>query len=93
MSRFTNQNAITGVSTLEERVKRLEEQNAAWSNRFFNTFMIGRLRTDRTTAPANSTDINDTDKLYDVIRVFPFEYVLINNSGVYNWVQIQMSTF
>lgn len=93
MSRFTDQNAITGGSVLEERIKRLEEQQAAWGNRFFNTFMTGRLRTDRTTAPASSTDVNETDRLYDVIRIYPYEYVLINNAGAYNWVRITMSTF
>ena len=93
MSRFANDPSITGGSVLEERIKRLEEQQAAWGNRFFNTFTIGRLRTDRTIAPASSTDVNKTDLLYDVIRVYPFEYVLINNAGVFNWVRIAMSTF
>ncbi len=97
MSRFNDENAITGGSVLEERVKRLEEQQAAWSNRFFNTFMIGRLRTDRMGAipqpPANSADVQPPDRLYDVIRIYPFEYVLINNAGTLNWVQITMSTF
>lgn len=93
MSRFTDQNAITGGSVLEERVKRLEEERAAWGNRFFNTFTIGRLRTDRVAPPANSADVVKTDLLYDVIRIFPYEYVLINNAGTLNWVQITMSTF
>lgn len=93
MSRFTDQNSITGGTVLEERVKRLEEEQAAWGNRFFNTFTIGRLRTDRVTPPANSADVVKTDLLYDVIRIFPYEYVLINNAGTLNWVQITMSTF
>jgi hypothetical protein len=93
MSRFNDQNPITGNDSLEERVKRLEEQQASWGNRFFNTFTIGRLRTDRTTAPASSADVNATDRLYDIIRVYPYEYVLINNSGAFNWVRISMSTF
>jgi hypothetical protein len=33
------------------------------------------------------------DKLYDVIRVYPYEYVLIPVAGVANWVRISMSTF
>lgn len=93
MSRFTDQNAITGGSVLEERVKRLEEQQAAWGNRFFNTFTIGRLRTDRVAPPANSTDVVNSDMIYDVIRIFPYQYILINNAGTLNWVRITMSTF
>lgn len=93
MTRFTDESPITGGTILEERVKRLEEQQAAWGNRFFNTFTIGRLRTDRLTPPTTSADVNSTDRLYDVIRIYPYEYVLINNSGVYNWVRITMSTF
>lgn len=93
MSRFNNQNPITGNDPIEERIKRLEEQQAAWGNRFFNTFTIGRLRTDRIAPPANSTDVNATDRLYDVIRIFPYEYVLIDNAGAFNWVRISMSTF
>lgn len=93
MSKYTDSNPITGSSIAEERLKRLEQQVFTLENRLFSAFVQGRLRTDRDTAPANSTDVNDTDKIYDIIRVYPYEYVLINNSGTFNWVRISMSTF
>ncbi len=93
MAKFQDQNPIMGNNVLEERIKRLEEQQAQWGNRFFNTFLTGRLRTDRTTPPASSTDVNDTDRVYDIIRIYPYEYVLINTGTVYEWVRITMSTF
>lgn len=93
MSRFSDAQGITGADQMEERLKRVEEQQAAWGQRFFSTFVIGRLRTDRTTPPATSADVNDSDQIYDVIRIYPYEYILINNDGAYNWVRLTMSTF
>jgi hypothetical protein len=94
MSKWTDQNPITGSSIAEERLKRVEQQVFNLEQRLLNsTYLLGRLRTDRVTAPVSSTDVNDTDKIYDVIRIYPYEYVLINNSGTYNWVRLSMSTF
>ncbi len=93
MSKYTDQNPITGSSIAEERITRLEQQIFTLQNRLSTAFVQGRLRTDRTTAPADSVDINNTDKLYDIIRVYPYEYILINNAGTFNWVRITMATF
>lgn len=98
MSKVSDQGAITGATKLEERVKRLEEQQAAWGNRFFNTFMIGRLRTDRT-APTSSTDVQTPDMIYDVVRQnvittgVAYQYTLINNAGTLVWVRTIMSSW
>jgi hypothetical protein len=93
MSRFADTQVTVGVDNTEERIRRLEELVYAMDNAFFNSFIRGRVRTDRTTPPATSTDINTTDKLGDVIYVYPYEYILINNAGTYNWVRISIGTF
>ncbi len=93
MSKQINQIPLTGTSVLEERLKRVEQQLSNSSN-FVNSYTLGTLRTDRTTAPASSTDVTaGVDKLYDVIRVYPYEYILMNISGTAQWARISLSTF
>lgn len=91
MSKYINQIPITGTSIIEERLKRVEQQLSNSSN-FLNSHTLGTLRTDRT-APASSTDVQAPDKLYDIVRVYPYEYILINIAGTATWVRITMSTF
>lgn len=56
------------------------------------TYIQGRLRIDRA-VPANSADVAVTDQLYDRVVTTAFEYILVNNSGTLEWVQITVSTF
>jgi hypothetical protein len=92
MSRFTEQNAVTGGSIAEERLRRTEDQINALEISLPSTFLQGRLRTDRN-APSSSTDIETPDRLYDIVRDINYQYTLINNAGVLNWVRSPWSTF
>lgn len=92
MTRFTQQSPITGLTTLEERIRRLEEEVREINNRWYNSFIIGRLRTDRT-APTDSADVQPPDLLYDVVRDTSYQYVLINDGGTLTWLRWAYSTF
>lgn len=91
MGKFGDKSSFSGSSNLEERLKRLEQEQANSTN-FLNTYTLGTLRTDRT-APTSSADVQTPDKLYDVVRDNNYEYILINRSGTATWVRIIMSTF
>lgn len=92
MSRFSDASLSTPNNS-EERIRRLEERLQVLEQNLPSSFVKGRLRTDRTTAPASSTDVNYTDQLYDVIVIAGAEYILLNNSGTLNWQKITLSTF
>lgn len=93
MTRFTDNPSLLGNEIAEVRLRRVEEELQFLRNQLYNTYFIGRLRTDRTTGPANSADVNATDKVYDVIRDANYEYVLINNGGTLAWRRITYSAF
>jgi hypothetical protein len=92
MARF-GASSLTEKDNTEERIRRLEERLNFLDLNLPSTYLQGRLRTDRTTAPASSTDVNYTDQLYDVILLESDEYVLINNSGTLAWRKITLATF
>jgi hypothetical protein len=92
MSRFTDQNAVTGGSVGEERVRRVEDQLNYLELTLPTTFVQGRLRTDRN-APTSSSDIETGDQLYDIVQTVTYQYTLLNNAGTLNWVRIICSTF
>ena len=93
MTKFTDSPSILGNEILETRLRRVEEELLSLRNQLANTYCLGRLRTDRSTGPANSADVNSTDKLYDVIRDTSFEYVLINDTGNLRWRRITYAAF
>lgn len=92
MSRFTNNEGTITTNIFEERLKRVEQQIQSIVDSLSTTFLLGRLRVDRT-APVDSNDVNALDALYDIVRDENYEYILINNSGTLNWVRIIMATF
>lgn len=93
MTRFTDNPSLLGNEISEVRLRRVEEDLLFVRNQLDNSYFIGRLRVDRTTAPASSSDVNATDLLYDVIRTTTNEYVLINNGGTLAWRSISYSAF
>ena len=93
MTRFSDDESIAAVDNTQERIRRLEERLNLLENRLPQTYLQGRLRTDYTSAPANSADVNDTNQLYDYIILPTAEYILINNSGSLAWRQITLSSF
>ncbi len=74
------------------RINRIQNDLDATLSNLDATYVKGRLRFDRP-APANSTDVNDTDLLYDRVVTATYEYILINNAGTLNWVRSALSTF
>lgn len=92
MTRLANENPLISATTEEERLKRVEEQVRLLENRFFNTFLQGRIRFDRT-VPVNSADVQTPDRLYDRVLSPTAEYILINNAGTLAWRKIIMSAF
>jgi hypothetical protein len=92
MSRFTDQNAVTGGSVGEERVRRVEDQLNYLELTLPTTFVQGRLRTDRN-APTTSSDIETGDQLYDIVQTATYQYNLLNIGGALQWVRIVCSTF
>lgn len=93
MTRFTDNPSLLGNEIAEVRLRRVEEDLQFLLTRISATYLLGRLRTDRTTGPANSADVTKNDKLYDVIRDTNYEYVLINDGGVLAWRRISYSAF
>lgn len=93
MTRFTDNASLLGNDIMEVRLRRVEEDLLFLQNQLANSYVLGRLRTDRSTGPATSADVNATDKLYDVIRDTSFEYVLINDGGALAWRRIILSAF
>jgi len=93
MSRLGGTNSIAANDTYIERLKRVEDRLGFLENRLPQTYLQGRLRTDYTTAPANSADVNSTDLLYDYIILPTAEYILINNSGTLAWRMVTLSSF
>lgn len=94
MTRFTEGESLAAADNMEERVKRLEEQLYFLEKQLPTTFLQGRLRTDYTTAPTSSTNVDvNTDKIYDYIILPTAEYILINNSGTLAWRMITLSSF
>ncbi len=79
----------------EELMRRLitveDRLNIIQSNASLN-YIQGRLRTNRV-VPANSADVVPTDQLWDRIIGKDYEYILRNNGGTLQWVQISLSTF
>lgn len=100
MSKQRSQIPATGTSIIEERLKRLELQ-VSNSSSFVNSYLLGTLRTDITTAPASSIAITPgVDKLYDQIQLYPYLYIATYAPTIANpsiialqWVRISMSTF
>jgi hypothetical protein len=92
MSKFSDANPLVTKTVVDERVGRVEEAIRVIENRLANSYLQGRIRFDRT-APIDSADVQSPDRLYDIVRIYPYEYVLINNAGTLNWVRITMSTF
>lgn len=92
MTRLTDSNPLVARTIEEERIRRTEEAIRVIEIKLANSYVLGRLRIDRT-APTSSTDVQPPDKLYDIVRIYPYEYTLINNAGSFNWVRITMSTF
>jgi hypothetical protein len=92
MTRFIEDQAITGTTMDEKRLRRVEEELNFFDNRFFNTFLRGRLRTDRN-APTSSTDIETGDQEFDIVRESDYQYTLVNLSGTLTWLRAPWSTF
>jgi aromatic ring hydroxylase len=93
MTRFTDNPSLLGNEIAEVRLRRVEENLQFIQDQLYNSYFFGRLRTDRTTGPASSADVNSTDAVYDVIRDTNYEYVLINNGGTLAWRRISYSAF
>jgi len=91
MSRFSNQ-SITTLSNEQDRIRRLEETVRLLELKLANSYVLGRLRFDRT-APVDSLDVQTPDKLYDIVRDENFEYVLINVAGNLRWRRISYVAF
>ena len=96
MTRFTPYEDGKGnnvaMNQLAERIKRLEQQFEYISPTLDALYVKGRLRLDRM-APANSTDVNTFDILYDIVRDQDYEYVLISTGATLEWRRITMSAF
>lgn len=91
MSRFSDE-SITSRSNEQDRIRRLEENVRILQNKLANSYVLGRLRFDRT-PPLSSTDVQTPDKLYDIVRDEDFEYVLINVAGNLRWRRIGYVAF
>lgn len=91
MSRFADQ-SVTARSDEQDRIRRLEENVRILQTKLSNSYVLGRLRFDRT-APLSSTDVQTPDKLYDIVRDEDFEYVLINVAGDLRWRRISYVAF
>lgn len=92
MTRFAPNTSVINHNNTEERLRRVEQNFQDLQNRLFSSYVLGRLRIDRT-APANSSDVSPPDKLYDIVRDEDYEYILINDSGTLAWRRITMSSF
>lgn len=75
------------------RITRLETELRSQIDYIKSNYIKGRLRTDITVAPTSSTDVNSTDKLYDMIILPTEQYILINDAGSYEWRKITLSSF
>lgn len=92
MSRFTGDQSITALTSDQDRIRRLEETVKLLEWKQANSFVLGRMRFDRS-VPTNSADVLPPDKLYDIVRDTSFEYVLINDAGSLAWRRISYSAF
>jgi len=93
MTRFTNHESLSANDSTEERLRRLEERLNLLEIKLPQTFLQGRLRTDYTSAPTSSSDINKTDKLNDVVILTNSQYIVINDSGSLAWRKITLESF
>lgn len=76
----------------KQRLINLEDNFRAAPQTFGRYFLKGTLRTNRP-APANSTDVANSDQLYDRILTNAYEYILIDNAGALEWRRIAISVF
>lgn len=74
----------SGIARFLRVVSRLRSDDVREMDNLKTKYIVGRLRTDRT-APASATDVQEPDKLYDVVRTSTYEYVLIDVSGTLKW--------
>lgn len=78
---------------LMKRLAYLEDQVNFMRNYMEAYFVSGRLRTDRA-IPASSTEVYaGIDLLGDRIITDTYEYILVNNTGVLEWIRLSASTF
>jgi hypothetical protein len=84
--------AFNPPSEIEQRVVFLENQLRIINKLLQPYFLQGRLRTDRS-APANSGDVFDSDKLYDRVVDANYEYFLIDNAGTLEWRRVAITVF
>ena len=93
MTRFTNHESLSANDSTEERLRRLEERLNLLEIKLPQTFLQGRLRTDYTSAPTSSSDINKTDKLNDVVILTNSQYIIVNDNGSLEWRKITLESF
>lgn len=93
MTRFTNHESLSAGDSTEERLRRLEERFNLLEIKLPQTFLQGRLRTDYTTAPTSSSDINKTDRLNDVVILTNSQYIIVNDSGSLAWRKVTLESF
>lgn len=72
---------------LEDRISQLEDKERRQKQILKRTFVLGRFRTDRTTAPSSNSDVNSTDLEGDIIRTSTYQYTLVNDSGTLKWAR------
>jgi hypothetical protein len=92
MTRMTDANPLVASTILEERLRRVEDNQQVIENRLANSYTQGRIRFDRT-SPTSSADVQTPDRLYDIVRDTSYEYVLINDAGTLAWRRISYSAF
>lgn len=74
------------------RIARIQDTLNNTLNNLDSTYVKGRIRLDRT-PPINTLDVNKTDLLYDRVLTTTYEYILVDNAGVLNWVRSALNTF
>lgn len=91
---YSNHN-LNPISQFEQRIALLEDQVRQLTNTIIlkDSFIAGRLRTDRT-PPTTSSDVQTPDRFND--QVFMSNYLFIcntDNSDNLQWVNIPLNTF
>lgn len=93
MSRFNHLGSLATDDGTIERVKRLEVRLEDLASRLERNYLRGRLRTDITSAPSSSTDINTTDQIWDIVILDDAQYIVVNNAGSLEWRKITLGVF